>query len=87
MADPTPAAAKPAESAKPAAKPDRRRPAYFVGGGVMLFSAERLLLGRLESGSQGVHLDGTLLSILALAPVVLVVIGVVLFMMQRMRRR
>lgn len=86
MADPTPAAAKPAESAKPA-KPDRRRPAYFVGGGVMLFSAERLLLGRLESGSQGVHLDGTLLSILALAPVVLVVIGVVLFMMQRMRRR
>jgi hypothetical protein len=53
--------------------------------GMGIFGLERYGLGRLEAG-QPVHLDGTLLSLLVIIPVVLVIAGALVFIVGRMRR-
>jgi hypothetical protein len=54
--------------------------------GMGLFSLEQFGLGRLEGPGRAVHLDGTVLSILVIAPLLLVVAGAVVFVVGRMRR-
>ena len=56
----------------------------LVGTG--LFSLEQFGLGKLEGGSHSVHLDGTILSILVLAPLVLIAAGAIVFVVGKMRR-
>ena len=55
--------------------------------GMGLFSLERFFgLTRLEGPTQNIHLDGTLLSILVLTPIVLVAAGALVFVVGKMRR-
>ena len=54
--------------------------------GMGLFSLERFGLTRLEGPTQNIHLDGTLLSILVLTPIVLVAAGALVFVVGKMRR-
>ena len=54
--------------------------------GMGMFSVEQFGLGKLEGPNHSFHLDGTLLSILVIAPIVLVAAGAVIFMVGKMRR-
>ena len=54
--------------------------------GMGLFSLEQFGLGKLEGPNHSFHLDSTLLSILVIAPIVLVAAGAVIFMVGKMRR-
>lgn len=53
--------------------------------GMGLFMAERYGLSELSKNGS-LHLDGTLLSILVIAPILLVLAGCVVFMIGKMRR-
>ncbi len=67
-------------------KPYVKLASTLVLVGTGLFSLERFGLDRLEGPQRSVHLDGTVLSILVLAPVVLVIAGAIIFMVGKMRR-
>lgn len=55
--------------------------------GMGLFALERLGLSNLSGPNHtGMHLDGTLLSILVLAPAGLILAGCLVFMIGKMRR-
>ncbi len=72
---------------KDSAKKPSNLPMTLVVTGMGLFSIEQFGLGKLGGPNSGIHIDGTILSILVLAPIALVVAGAVMFMMRRMRRR
>jgi hypothetical protein len=65
--------------------PDHRLAYTLVTIGVAVFAFERFGLSELRD--QGVGFDPTVLGILAVAPVLLIVSGAVVYMVQRMRRR
>lgn len=68
-------------------KPYVKLASTLVSLGIGIFFLERMGLSELRNaGGDGIHLDGTLLSILVLAPVVLVAAGCIVFMVGRMRR-
>jgi len=54
--------------------------------GMGIFAFERFGLAEIVGPNRALHLDGTLLSILVLAPVVLVIAGCLVFMFGKMRR-
>lgn len=54
--------------------------------GMGIFTLERYGLSRIEEPGHPLHLDGTLLSVLVIAPVFLVVAGALVFVVGRMRR-
>lgn len=55
--------------------------------GMGIFALERMGLSNMSGPNHtGMHLDGTLLSILVIAPVALVVAGCLVFMVGKMRR-
>ena len=58
----------------------------LVIAGMALFSLEQFGLGKLGSPEHPVHLDSTLLSLLVLAPIVLIIAGALVFLVGRMRR-
>ena len=53
--------------------------------GMGIFAFERFGLSNM-GGPGGLHLDGTVLSVLVIAPVVLVIAGCIVFMVGKMRR-
>jgi hypothetical protein len=55
--------------------------------GMGLFSVEQFGLDKIEGPTKSVHLDPNLLSILVIAPFILIIAGAVVFMIGRMRRR
>ena len=67
-------------------KPYVKLASSLVLVGTGLFSLEQFGLGKLEGGSHSVHLDGTILSILVLAPLVLIAAGAIVFVVGKMRR-
>ena len=67
-------------------KPYVKLASTLVVVGMGLFSVEQFGLGKLEGPGHNVHLDGTVLSLLVLAPVALVAAGAVVFMVGKMRR-
>ena len=57
----------------------------IVGGG--LLTVERLGLANLSTANPGgMHLDGTLLSLMVIVPAALIVAGCIVFMVGKMRR-
>jgi hypothetical protein len=54
--------------------------------GTGLFSLERFGLGRLEGADHSIHIDGTVLSLLVIAPLALVLAGALVFVVGKMRR-
>lgn len=58
----------------------------LVIGGMALFSLEQFGLGKLSSPDHPIHLDSNLVSLLVLAPIVLILAGAVVFVVGRMRR-
>jgi hypothetical protein len=56
----------------------------LIGGGI--FSLERYGLSELEGPQHAFHLDGTILSILVIAPFALIAAGAVVFAWGKMRR-
>ena len=67
------------------AKPYLKVASFLVLGGSMLFGAEQYGLTKFEDGRH-MHLDPNLLSVLVLAPIALVLAGIIVFMVGRMRR-
>ena len=67
-------------------KPYVKLASSLVLVGTGLFSLEQFGLGKLEGDSHSVHLDGTILSILVLALLVLVAAGAIVFVVGKMRR-
>ena len=67
-------------------KPYVKLASSLVLVGTGLFSLEQFGLGKLEGDSHSVHLDGTILSILVLAPLVLIAAGAIVFVVGKMRR-
>lgn len=90
--DPNPADLKPIAPKPPSTKPPTTKPyvklAYLlIIIGMGIFALERMGLDNMAGRSHtGLHLDGTLLSILVIAPVVLVLAGCLVFMYGKMRR-
>jgi hypothetical protein len=54
--------------------------------GMGLFTLERYGLGRLGGEGEALHLDPTVLSLLVLAPVLLVAAGALVFVVGKLRR-
>ena len=54
--------------------------------GMGLFTLERYGLSRMEEPGHPLHLDGTVLSLLVIVPMVLIVAGAIVFVVGRMRR-
>ena len=54
--------------------------------GMGMFAFERFGLSEFAGPNQSLHLDGTLLSILVIAPIALVAAGCLVFMFGKMRR-
>lgn len=67
-------------------KPYVKLASTLVVVGMGLFSVEQFGLGKIEGPGHAIHLDGTVLSILVLAPVALVAAGAVVFVVGKMRR-
>lgn len=67
-------------------KPYVKLASSLVLVGMGLFSLEQFGLGKLEGDSHSVHLDGTILSLLVLAPLALIVAGAIVFVVGKMRR-
>jgi hypothetical protein len=67
-------------------KPYIKLASTLVLVGMGMFTLERYGLSRMEEPGHPLHLDGTLLSILVIAPVLLVVAGALVFVVGRMRR-
>ena len=71
----------------PSTKPYMKLAYTLIIIGMGIFALERYGLSNMSgAGQSGMHMDGTLLSILVIAPVVLVVAGCVVFMVGKMRR-
>lgn len=54
--------------------------------GMGLFTLERYGLSRMEEPGHPLHLDGNVLSLLVIAPLLLVAVGAIVFVVGRMRR-
>ncbi|MBN9346373.1 MAG: hypothetical protein J0I48_09245 [Devosia sp.] len=54
--------------------------------GMGLFTLEQYGLSRMEEPGHPLHLDGNLLSLLVIAPLLLVAVGAIVFVVGRMRR-
>ena len=68
-------------------KPYIKLASTLVTLGIGIFAFERFGLSELRTAAgQPVHLDGTLLSILVIAPFALVVAGCIVFMVGKLRR-
>jgi len=67
-------------------KPYVKLASTLVLVGTGLFSLEQFGLGRLEGNGHSIHLDGTILSLMVLAPVALVAAGALVFIVGKMRR-
>ncbi|MGV3490781.1 MAG: hypothetical protein ACO1OG_05595 [Devosia sp.] len=67
-------------------KPYLKLASTLVLLGIGLFSLEQFGLTRLAGPGSSTHLNGTVLSILVLAPLALVLAGVVTFIVGKMRR-
>lgn len=67
-------------------KPYVKLASTLVLCGTGLFALERFGLSRFEGPRGGMHIDGTVLSVLVLLPLLLVVAGAVIFVVGRMRR-
>ena len=72
--------------AAPGMKPYVKLASSLVVVGMGLFSIEQFGLGKLEGDGRSVHLDGTILSLMVLAPLVLIAAGAVVFVVGKMRR-
>ena len=72
--------------AAPGMKPYVKLASSLVVVGMGLFSIEQFGLGKLEGDGRSFHLDGTILSIMVLAPLVLIAAGAVVFVVGKMRR-
>ena len=72
--------------AAPGMKPYVKLASSLVVVGMGLFSIEQFGLGKLEGGGRSFHLDGTIRSIMVLAPLVLIAAGAVVFVVGKMRR-
>ena len=71
----------------PSTKPYVKLAYTLIIIGMGIFAIERLGLSNMSGPNQtGLHLDGTLLSILVIAPVALVLAGCLIFMVGKMRR-
>lgn len=71
----------------PTTKPYVKLAQTLIIIGMGIFALERLGLSQMSGpGQTRMHLDGTLLSVLVLAPIVLVVAGCLIFMVGKMRR-
>jgi hypothetical protein len=71
----------------PSTKPYVKLAYTLIIVGMGIFAIERLGLSNMSGPNHTpVHLDGTLLSILVIAPVALVVAGCLIFMIGKMRR-
>lgn len=67
-------------------KPYVKLASSLVLVGTGLFSLEQYGLGRIEGSTHSVHIDGTLLSVLVVVPLLLVAAGAVVFIVGKMRR-
>lgn len=67
-------------------KPYLKLASTLVLLGIGLFSLEQFGLSRLAGPNGSTHLDGTVLSILVLAPLALVLAGVLTFIIGKIRR-
>ncbi len=67
-------------------KPYLKLASTLVLLGIGLFSLEKFGLGRLAGASGHAQLDGTLLSVLVIAPLALVAAGILTFIIGKMRR-
>ena len=54
--------------------------------GMGLFTLERYGLSRIEEPGHPLHLDGTVLSLLVIVPMLLIVTGALVFVVGKMRR-
>jgi len=72
--------------AAPGMKPYIKLASTLVLVGTGLFSLEQYGLGKLEGPDHTVHLNGTVLSLLVLAPLLLVAAGAVVFIVGKLRR-
>ncbi len=71
----------------PSTKPYVKLAYTLIIIGMGIFALERLGLSQMSGPNhQQMHLDGTLLSVLVIAPVVLVIAGCLVFMIGKMRR-
>ncbi len=71
----------------PSTKPYVKLAYTLIIIGMGIFAIERLGLDQLSGPNHtALHLDGTLLSILVIAPVALVLAGCLIFMIGKMRR-
>jgi hypothetical protein len=72
--------------AAPGMKPYIKLASTLVLVGTGLFSLEQYGLGKLEGPDHTVHLNGTVLSLLVLAPLLLIAAGAVVFIVGKLRR-
>lgn len=71
----------------PSTKPYVKLAYTLIIVGMGIFALERMGLSNMSGPNQtGMHLDGTLLSVLVIAPVVLILAGCLIFMIGKMRR-
>ncbi|HVX73991.1 MAG TPA: hypothetical protein VHB19_14405 [Devosia sp.] len=72
--------------AAPGMKPYIKLASTLVLVGTGLFSLEQYGLGKLEGPDHTVHLNGTVLSLLVLAPLLLIAAGAIVFILGKLRR-
>jgi hypothetical protein len=72
--------------ATPGMKPYIKLASTLVLVGTGLFSLEQYGLGKLEGPDHTVHLNGTVLSLLVLAPLLLIAAGAIVFILGKLRR-
>jgi hypothetical protein len=72
--------------AAPGMKPYIKLASTLVLVGTGLFSLEQYGLGKLEGPDHTVHLNGTVLSLLVLAPLLLIAAGAIVFIVGKLRR-
>jgi hypothetical protein len=72
--------------ATPGMKPYIKLASTLVLIGTGLFSLEQYGLGKLEGPDHTVHLNGTVLSLLVLAPLLLIAAGAIVFIVGKLRR-
>ena len=68
-------------------KPYVKLASTLVLVGMGIFTLERFGLARLETPAHSMHIDPNVLSLLVIAPVILVVAGALVFAFGKMRRR
>ena len=72
--------------ATPGPKPYIKLASTLVLIGMGLFTLERYGLSRIEEPGHPLHLDGTVLSLLVIVPMLLIVTGALVFVVGKMRR-